>query len=57
MVGTLRLQHVPSPSSGTFVHAVTRQVVAESVSASLDLIFDPRGQEGSEGAVGAAVDH
>ena len=57
MVGTPCLQPAPSLSAGTFVHAVSRQVVAESASAFLDLIFDPRGRGGSEGAVVAAVDH
>ena len=37
-VGTLHLQPAPSPSSGTCVHAVTRQVVAESASAFLAVI-------------------
>ena len=51
MVGTPHLQPVPSPSSGTCVHAVTRTAVAESASASLDL-----GQGGLEEVVVASVD-
>ena len=42
-VGTLLLQ--PPPSAGTFVHAVTGQVVSESVSAFLALIIGPWSQE------------
>ena len=55
MVGIPCLQPLPSPSADTFVHVVTRLAVAGSASAFLDLIFDPWGQGGSEGAVGAAV--
>ena len=57
MVGTPPLQPLPSPSADTCVHAITGQVVAESASAFLDLIFDPQVRGGSEGAVVAAVDH
>ena len=56
MVGTPPLQPVPSLSADTCVHAVTRPAVAESVSSSLDLMFGPRGQGGSEETVVAAVD-
>ena len=35
----------PPPSAGTFVHAVTGQVVSESVSAFLALIIGPWSQE------------
>ena len=42
-VGTLLLQ--PPPSAGTFVCAVTGQVVSESVSAFLALIIGPWSQE------------
>ena len=55
MVGTPCLEPLPPPSAGTFVHAVTRQVVAGSASAFLDLIFDPWGQGGLEEVVDAVV--
>ena len=44
MVGTPCLQPAPSPSADTCVRVVTRPVAAESVFASLDLIFGPPGQ-------------
>ena len=56
MVDTPPLQPAPSLSADTCVHAVTRPAVAESVSSSLDLMFGPQGQEGSEEVVVAAVD-
>ena len=46
MVGTPHLQPAPSPSYCSCVRAVTRQAAAESVSASLDLMFGLRGQGG-----------
>ena len=56
MVGTPHSQPALSPSSGTFVRAVTRPAAAESASVSLDLMFGPQDQGGLEGAVVAAVD-
>ena len=56
MVGIPPLQAALSPSADTCVHAVTRPAVAESVFASLDLMFGPQGQGGSEETVVAAVD-
>ena len=51
MVGTPLLQPVPSLSADTCVRVVIRPVAAESVSASLDPMFEPRGQGGLEGTV------
>ena len=48
------LHPAPSPFSDTFVRAVTRPAVAESVFASLDLILDSS-QEGLEVVVATAV--
>ena len=56
MVDTPTLQPAPSLSADTCVHAATRPAAAESVSSSLDLIFGPRGQGGSEETVVAADD-
>ena len=50
MVGTPHLQPALSPSADTCVRAVIRPAAAESVSASLDPMFDPQGQ-GLEGTV------
>ena len=50
MVGTPLLQPAPSLSADSCVRAVIRPVAAESVFASLDPMFDPRGQ-GLEGTV------
>ena len=59
MVGSPHSQPAPPPSGGTCVHAVTRQVVAESASAFLGLMLGRRDQEGSEEVfvVLVAVDH
>ena len=51
MVGTPLSQPAPSLSADTCVRVVTRPAAAESVSASLDPMFDPRGQGGLEGTV------
>ena len=53
MVGIPLSQPAPSPSSGTCVRVVSRQVVAESAFAFL---AGPLSQAGLEGAVVAAVD-
>ena len=51
MVGTPLSQPAPSLSADTCVRVVIRPAAAESVSASLDLMFGPRGQGGLEGTV------
>ena len=56
MVGTPHLQPVPSLSTDTCVHAVTRPAAAESASAFLALIIGPLNRGGLEETVVAAVD-